>query len=540
MSTLEILIVCRTARWTPQIVGLLLLLSGSEIKGSQDGNPTSFPSIGIIKIITNEVFDERSDGITAPYAAANTLHVRTRETVIRRELLFTTGDPVNSELLEQTERNLRALPFLRDARVETKPIDEDGDGRPERVDVRVLTWDTWSLSPQLDFATVNDHATWTIGISEKNLLGLGKAASISRRRTLDRFLTRFDYRDHQLAGSRLTLTTSVSKLSDGNEGFFSLARPFFSIQDRWAMTIQAGGFARNDPLIEDGNQIGHLRHVARWSDLELARAIHRRPRRAIRLHAAYRVRQETIGTGARDFGILETGLSAVSHRFVRLTHVNSFERPEDINLGTQTSARLGFSTPQLGGEDGTIVFIAASYQRGLDFGPGHFLLSRVQATTRRRQSTLENTLIEAKLQYLRQHVLRHSFLAKLDFRHGHNLDPEVQLRLGAESGLRGYPIRQFVGTRSLLLSSEERWFFADDLGQLLSLGVAAFLDSGFAWPEGRPIDFGDLRTSAGVSLLMGTSRLSNRPGIRLDLGYALNPVTNRGRWVLIFGSDVQF
>ena len=540
MSTLDILIVCRRARWTPKIVGLLLLLSASEVKGSQEPDPSTFPSIGIIQIITNEVFDEHADGIAAPYAAANALHVRTRETVIRRELLFITGDPLNSELLEQTERNLRALPFLRDARVETTPVDQDGDGRPERVDVRVLTWDTWSLSPQLDFSTVNDHANWTIGISEKNLLGLGKAASISRRRTLDRFLTRFDYRDHQLAGSSLTLTTSVSKLSDGNEGFFSLARPFSSIRDRWATTIQAGGFTRNDPLIENGERIGHLRHVARWSDFELSRAIHRRPRQAIRLHAAYRVRKETIGAGARDFGILETGLSAVSHRFVRLTHVNSFERPEDINLGTQTSFRLGLSTPQLGGEDGTVAFIAANYQRGFDFGPGHFILGRVQATTRRRQNALENTLIETKLQYLRQHVLRHSFLAKLEFRHGQNLDPEVQLRLGAESGLRGYPIRQFVGTRSLLLSSEERWFIADDLGQLLSLGVAVFLDSGFAWPEGRPIDFGELRTSAGVSLLMGTSRLSTRPGIRLDLGYALNPATNKGRWVLMFGSDMQF
>ena len=86
------------------------------------------------------------------------------------------------------------------------------------------------------------------GLSPLQLLGLGKAASISRRRTLDRFLTRFDYRDYQLAGSELTLITSFSKLSDGNDGFFSLSRPFSAISDRWAMTIQAGGFSRNDRL----------------------------------------------------------------------------------------------------------------------------------------------------------------------------------------------------------------------------------------------------------------------------------------------------
>ena len=111
-------------------------------------------------------------------------------------------------------------------------------------------------------------------------------------------------------------------------------------------------------------------------------------------------------------------------------------------------------------------------------------------------------------------------MGKAEFRRGHNLDGEVQLLLGAESGLRGYPVRQFAGTRSLLLSAEERWFIADDVLQLVSLGLAAFVDSGFAWREDEAIDLGALRTAVGGGLLVGSNRLSASGSARFDVGYA--------------------
>ena len=53
------------------------------------------------------------------FRVADRLHIRTREEIIRQELLFAPGDPLDKEAIAQTERNLRALVFLRDARIET-------------------------------------------------------------------------------------------------------------------------------------------------------------------------------------------------------------------------------------------------------------------------------------------------------------------------------------------------------------------------------------------------------------------------------------
>ena len=95
-----------------------------------------------------------------------------------------------------------------------------------------------------------------------------------------------------------------------------------------------------------------------------------------------------------------------------------------------------------------------------------------------------------------------------------------------------------------MLTFEERAFFADDVWQLFSFGVAGFVDSGFVWPEGRPVDLGDLRTGVGISLLVGSHRLASRGGVRFDLGYALDPVAGpdgkQKRWVGAAFSDIVF
>ncbi len=57
-----------------------------------------------------------------------------------------------------------------------------------------MAWDTWSLTPRLQFERVDDSAAWEVGVSEANLLGLGKEVSVSHQVTLDRTASRFLYR----------------------------------------------------------------------------------------------------------------------------------------------------------------------------------------------------------------------------------------------------------------------------------------------------------------------------------------------------------
>ncbi|MGH9334190.1 MAG: hypothetical protein ACRD21_10625, partial [Vicinamibacteria bacterium] len=498
------------------------------------------PTIESIEILVEDVFE---DGGATPdywiYRLANQLHIETKEDVIRRELLFEVGESLDPEALAQTERNLRALPFLRAARIETYPVRPETEGGPVRV--RVLVGDSWSTMPEARLAKLGNEWVWGLGASEKNLLGKGKELQALHNSGLERDETFALYRDRRLLGSRVELSTFYSAASDGHNAAIGALRPFYSLDSRWSFRVGYEDFDRLDPLYQDGERVQDFRHTRSRGSFEIGRAVRRGDTSALRLHMAYELSDDDVEVDRRKFGILQVGLTSVSHSFLELTHVNRFERVEDINLGNEAAAFFGISAPVLGGEPGHSYFLFLSERRGFALNPDGFFLGSASWQARRRGGDLENSVARFRVDVVQKLSERRIFLAKADFHYGSNLDPEVQLRLGADNGLRGYPVRQFNGNRTLLFSAEGRWFLADDVLRLVSIGVAAFFDSGFAWPEGTPIAFHDLRSDVGISLLLGANRVSaSRPGVRFDFAYALNPIEGRSQWLISAGSQLGF
>jgi hypothetical protein len=68
----------------------------------------------------------------------------------------------------------------------------------------------------------------------------------------------------------------------------------------------------------------------------------------------------------------------------------------------------------------------------------------------------------------------------------HALDPDQQITLGGDNGLRGYPLRYQTGDARLLLTVEQRVFTDWYPLRLTRVGAAAFYDVGRAW--GGPED----------------------------------------------------
>jgi len=496
------------------------------------------PIIDSIELVVADVFED--DGMTPAfwaYRMANDLHFKTRERVIRRELLFTEGDALDDEALAQTERNLRALPFLRSVLVETIPLDDN------RVRIRVTTSDSWSTNPELRLAKVGNVWVWAVGANERNLFGYGKQLRVLHDSGLDRDQTFVSYGDSRFLGSRIATGVLLSNASDGHRVALSAQRPFFAIDTPYSFRFVFEDFDRLDPFYEDGVRVADLRHLRRRGEVEIARAVRRKATSAVRLHLGYINSDDDIADGrdVRRFGIVRVGVSSVGHDFLKLTHVNRFERPEDINLGNQASAFVGVSSPGTGGEDQVSYFYFVGAGRGFRLNQNGFLLSNISWQARNRNDRLENNFALVQLNLVQKLALKKLILAKAILRYGSNLDPEVQIRLGAESGLRGYPVRQFNGDRSFLVSAEGRWFLADDIGRLVSVGVAAFVDSGFAWPRDQPMTLRDMHSNVGVSLLLGSNRVSaTRPGVRFDFAYALQPIAGLSPWLISAGSRIGF
>jgi hypothetical protein len=131
--------------------------------------------VGRIRIMTLAVFGPSVDDTTrvSPSRLArilNNLNFPSRATTIRRNLLFKEGDLINALRMADSERIVRNLAFIRDARIVVRQNSAAGDS----ADVLVIVKEAWNLRLSVSPKTGNGLK---VGLTEGNLLGLGQEVS---------------------------------------------------------------------------------------------------------------------------------------------------------------------------------------------------------------------------------------------------------------------------------------------------------------------------------------------------------------------------
>ena len=155
--------------------------------------------------------------------------MNTRESVIRGQLLFKTGDLYSDRIVQETERILRANDYLYDATI--VPVAYDG----KHVDLEVRTRDTWTLNPGINFSRTGGKNEYAVQIQEKNLLGRGQRLELEwanrrRPRVADPSVLRSALPDR---ASRVSPSPTATPTT-ARPKYFSLDRPFYALDTRWS------------------------------------------------------------------------------------------------------------------------------------------------------------------------------------------------------------------------------------------------------------------------------------------------------------------
>lgn len=536
---------------------LLTVLLWSAAYGQ--GSGPSYPAIATIRIERTDVFDlDDPDERHAPYILANRLHIETREYVIRRELLFREGDPADPDVLYESERNLRRLSFLHDnSRIVTVARD---DGR---VDVVVRTRDVWTTRPNVSLRREGNQTTGRFSFIEDNLLGFGKRLGASYRRDLDRDSGGVEYSDPRLLGTRWTLAASYYDRSDGVLYAADAERPFYSL-----LTTQAGGgggshFSQVTTLQLDGEDAPGFRQ--RHSDVTIhyGRALRTGHEKVRRLIYRFQLMDDEFdpepgeaplaplppigGSGYaalpddHRFRVLEAEYQSSDVRFLRASHLDRFDRFQDINLGNDWSVSLGVS-PAFLGNDHNHLFFGGQFSRWFHFSPNTYSRVKAGTTGRLAAGRGRNVITEADLRHYYLGLPRQTLVVHAEQTWGHNLDGERQFLLGGESGLRGYDNRRFDGNKRLLLNVEDRAYLVYDWLHLVSIAFAGFADAGFAWRSGEGQDLGDVVGDIGIGFRFDVTRGGSGTVIRLDYAYPMSRLgqEENPRGVLSFTAGQAF
>ena len=487
--------------------------------------------IGEVRIDTRNIFDladEKENGIL--YRAANALHIQTRASVVRRQLLFKPGERVSVRLIEETERLMRSNRIFYD--VSIVPVGyHDG-----LVDIEVKTRDTWTLEPGVSASRAGGVNKTGASLLDTNFLGTGILFGTSRFRDADRNGTEYHFSAPHVLDGWTAIAYSKAQLSDGERATASIVRPFYALDTRWAAGFSTSTDSRIDSLFSNGAKVAQFRHkqdsaeaFGGWSEGLVNHWTHRYSAGFSYLKDTYTAEPDLPApvpplqippdqTLAAPFFRYEL----VHDNYEKVKNRDLIERPEYFAMGTQANVQLGRALTGLGSTQNLWLYSAGASD-GFRLPPNWVLLGSASVMGQSGYAPLARQLASGSIRFYGHADSRTLTFVSLS---GDTLkDPNAssQLVLGGDTGLRGYPRNYQAGERRVLLNVEERVYTDWYPFRLFRVGGAVFYDLGRAWngPAESPSSARWL-SDVGFGLRILSARSSFGNVLHVDFAFPLN------------------
>jgi hypothetical protein len=499
-------------------------------QGVCDGRP-----IRAIQIDARTIYSA-DDSVIPSFVRAlvNDLHWQTTDETIRRDLLFAVGDACDSRRLSETERLLRARPYIRSALV--VPV-ATGDGG---VQILVLTRDELSLEVRLRLRG-GGFPVKRLVVTEDNVFGRG----LHLRTFYNDFGRRpayyADALDPHLLGRRIEVEVMGGKSEVGPVAEETIRRAFESEFDRvaWRESVRY----RKEPFTLVSPALGSILEPQVSIGADAGAALRLGVPGELRILGAVLSAERVLVQGsplAPSPDLDSAAAAALAGRFeerrrIRL-HVllgarkltfhpriglDAVHALEDVPEGAEAGLVLGRS---LFGGAGLQHdwFAATEFASGTELGRRGILFSRAKVEGRylTADGKWDGVLADGQL-VVYEIGPRATTVLDVEAAGGWNTRTPFQLLLAGPSGLRGYGDPALPVGRRIVIHLEQRYFLGQVFGAA-DVGAATFAEAGRGW-AGDAI-FGQntgLIATVGAGLRVALPRGSRRTW-RLDLGIPLS------------------
>jgi hypothetical protein len=463
-------------------------------------------------------------------------HVTTRPSTVASFLDVAVGEPCTEFRRSESERVLRAQPFLADATVRAEP---DTGGT-----IRIIVT-TVDEVPALVSGRLSGGVPAALSLGNANAFGLGISVEggvergFAYRPGYDLQLT-----DYAFLGRALEATLDVERAPVGGHVAGELSRPFLT--DLQRTTWHLGARSDHDYLAivrpaRDGLTIGVREHA--W-DMSAARRLRTDGWIALVGGAitstviepeAQGVRVTSDGFRPDSDGALAgrwspfraTRVLAIGGlRHVRYESVRGFDAltaSQDVPVGAELVTLAG---PGVGANRD--LFVSSTFYAGAA-RPSWRLALQATSEARRPMHAAEwdGIISSARAAWYVKEGSRGTFIASQELSDATRSISPLQLTLGGrDGGVRGYANAAFAGATRLVGRVEQR-FVLGSPRQRGDLGMAVFADVGTMWAGEAPYGTDVTRASAGVSLL-GAFPMHAKRLYRVDLAIPLATREARG------------
>lgn len=483
--------------------------------------------IGAIRIDKANVFDlSNPDENNWLYRLANRWHIVTKDRVIKKQLLFKSGDPYSERQVDESERILRGNRYLFDAKI-TPVLYEDG-----AVDLAIETRDVWTLSPDISVSRSGGENRTKYGLEEYNLLGRGQLVRFAHIENVDRTSDSLEFSDQHLGSSWVSTFLRISDNSDGKSNLFSAIRPFYALNTRWSAGSWFLDDDRRSALYVLGEEAAEFQHEREyqsvfggWSKGLQDGWVRRWTAGLVRDENRFSsVPNPTLPAAIpedRDLVYAFIGLDILEDQYETAMNRDQIGRTEDFYMGSRLITSLGWSDESLGADRDALIFSARA-SRGIGSLEKRALLLSASTAGRLESGDAVNSLLNVDARYYRTQSERRLFFATLSATVGHALDLDNPVQIGGDTGLRGYPLRYQSGDSKVLFTVEQRYFTDRYPFRLFRIGGAVFADAGRVWGEdplgGRRFSW---LADIGFGLRLAPTRSSGGKMIHIDIAFPL-------------------
>jgi hypothetical protein len=477
--------------------------------------------VGHVTVHAGSLFSSSESARGGFYRVANfLLHAQTPEPLLRSFLLFHEGEPFDETRLRESERNLRALDFVKSASImESAP--HDGV-----VDVTVTTEDEFTTDANVDFSNDGGRSLYDLDVTQKDLFGTGAEADVRVANLRERRTQSLELLHPALLGAYTNADLLLAHSSDGGEEKLAIERPLFSYTTPYTFAASLDQLKQDSRVYELGSVASLFRQRHREATLSYGSVLAASPGMAIRLLAgidfvsdAFQPRQG-LAPDDRNFKFFESGIDSQFFDFIKLDHVDLGMREQDFNLGAHFSIAGGVTPSR-------VLRFRSDNSFGHRFGARAFVLTRLTATV--REHAARNAIVSSDTRFVDRwsSSLPQTSVARFRVDYGSDVDRDVQFFADGQNGLRAYPNFAFSGTRRVVFNAEHRIFLGREWLQLFEPGAAVFLDSGTATSDRQLLR--GWKSDAGVGLRIGIPRYESTM-IRIDAAYAFNasPLSRKG------------
>ena len=533
---------------TSALVALAMSLQAARPPRSWKALEDRKAAIGKIEVEIVDVFDlSKPDENNWIGRTANRLHVTTREAVVRRVLLFAEGERVRERRIYETERLLRALPFVKNASIEPVVL-PDGT-----VVARVQVRDAWTTQVNAGYSQVGGQKSLNLEIDEKNFMGMGKSVAYDYAKDHERSTWGFSYGDPQLFGSRWTLGAHVQYLSDGFVRSFHVERPFFALDTPWSTGLALSQSHSSLYLYDGGVQVFQAPFIQNEVRVSGAKALHESENRVWRGGLLLKRQDTTYGliTATAPPGSLPPPdltdrrlrgaaliFSTQEDAFNTFEDLQGMDTPEDYNLAWNGDLELGTYTRAMGSTM-TAPFFRIQVTKGWSQDSEDLTLFAASWEGRKPATGLENGHLALALTQYHKLTPNQILAGFVAVDRAKRPDPETWYYLGGDQGLRGFPNQLHPGDArwsasfDYRLLTEQRWW------GLVRLGYSAFVDVGSVHRmdgQGWSRTYSDV----GVGLRLGNLKSSMGRVILLSVAVPLNKEPYQSRWQFTIGNAMRF